>query len=155
MKTRDYIESGVLEAYLLGIATEDEQQEVRQLAALHPEIALALSDLEVQIEQVCQEGAIPPPPAVWDGIEARIRGDLRRYEPPVETPPIPEGPGYVRVEVDDTHIRVHKYWRPAFIAVFILSKIFLILGLYFYFKSDSQNQEIERLKLELNESRTR
>jgi hypothetical protein len=41
---------------------------------------------------------------------------------------------------------VHKLWRPAFIAVFILSKIFLIAGLYFYFKSVSPQEELQKIK---------
>ena len=125
------------------------------MAATYPEIALALTDLELEIEQACQEGAVPPPPGTWEGIQAKLSGELRRYEPQGPPPPRQEGSGYVHVEVDDTHIRVHKYWRPAFIAVFILSKVFLVLALYYYFKTDSQEQEIERLKIELIESRTR
>ena len=53
---------------------------------------------------------------------------------------------YVTVEVNDTHIQVHKYWRPAFIAVFVLSKIFLISGLYYYFKADSMERELNQLR---------
>ncbi|WP_353717698.1 hypothetical protein [Dyadobacter sp. 676] len=46
-------------------------------------------------------------------------------------------------------MKVHKLWRPAFIAVFILSKIFLIAGLYFYFKSVAQQEELEKIKTEM------
>ena len=56
---------------------------------------------------------------------------------------------YLEVEVSDTHLRVHKYWRPAFIAVFVLSKIFLATALYFYFKSDSLNKENLKLQQEI------
>ena len=52
----------------------------------------------------------------------------------------------MHVDVDETHIRVHKYWRPAFIAVFVLSKIFLILGLYYYFKASSLEKEMLRMQ---------
>jgi len=161
LNTQQYINSGILEAYLLGLASDEEQQEVQQMAATYSEVSSALNELEGTIEDVCLQNAVPPPPGTWELLEARMHGreikkrpkeDYRQYN---RTAPEPEKPNYVEVQVDDTHIRVHKYWRPAFIAIFILSKIFLVLALYYYFKSDSLEKEIERLKTEVHQTPNR
>lgn len=160
MDTHQYIASGVLEAYLLGLASEEEQHEVQQMKVIYPEISAALNELEVAIESYCLENAVPPPTGTWELIEARTTSrEIKKRESLTDdsqtAEPTPEKPDYLEVAFSDTYIRVHKYWRIAFAVVFILSKIFLIAGLYYYFKADSQNQEIERLKTVIQQQSTR
>lgn len=154
MKNYQYLTSGILESYLLGLVSEDEKQEVERLAATDPEIQAQLQELELDIERHFLENAVPPPPALKYTILEQInKTEIKKWGTEKDdqskqkaSDKSSDKPNYIDVEVDDTHIRVHKYWRPAFIAVFVLSKIFLILGLYYYFKSSSLEQEINRLK---------
>ncbi len=149
-----YLKEGSLQPYLEGLTSAEEKQEAEHLLATDPELLADLDELEDQLEDFFLRNAVPPPPAVREGLLQRIsEREIQPWQEPEPThgrrrtpEPDGEGPNYVAVEVDNTHIRVHKYWRTAFIAVFILSKVFLILGLYYYFKSNSQEQEIERLK---------
>ena len=154
MKTYNYLKDGILEAYLLGITTEKEKEEVEQLLATDADVLAELNELETDMENYFLRNAVPPPPSIREAVSVRIsETEIKKWE---EAPhrrtheksadSRPNEHSYVHVEVDDTHIRVHKYWRPAFIAVFVLSKIFLILGLYYYFKASSQAEEIMRLK---------
>ena len=48
---RDYIASGVLEAYVLGDISEKERAEVESFATLHPEIKQEKEAIEVALEQ--------------------------------------------------------------------------------------------------------
>ena len=152
LETHQYLTNGVLEAYLLGVASEEEKGELNNLLTTDPELIMQLSDLEVDMEQYFLRNAVPPPPHVREALLLRINEtEIQKWEAPERTyarsrPAEPAKPDYVDVAVDDTYIRVHKNWRTAFIAVFILSKVFLILGLYYYFKADSQAGEIQRLK---------
>ncbi|GAB2516628.1 hypothetical protein [Spirosoma aerophilum] len=154
MKTYQYLKSGILEAYLLGSTTEEEKEEVEKLLATDADVLAELNELEAGLEEYLLQNAVPPPPGVREAIALRLsETEITKWKEPAYSEPDPEPnqsrsreSSYVDVEVDNTHIRVHKNWRPAFIAVFILSKIFLILGLYYYFKSASQEQEIMRLK---------
>lgn len=128
---------------------------------LYPEVSSALTELEIVIEQHCLEGAVPPPPGTWELIQARTtKKELKKRAPgdnnrQKTAEPKSDKPDYLEVEVSDSFIRVHKLWRLAFFVVFVLSKIFLVAGLYYYFKSDSQKQEIERLKMEIQQYSTR
>ncbi|WP_338872785.1 hypothetical protein WBJ53_28850 [Spirosoma sp. SC4-14] len=153
MKNYQYLTNGILESYLLGLISDDEKREVEQLIAADPEIRSQLNELETDIELHFQENAVPPPPALKFAILDQlnktelIKRSQDDYSRSKQKTDDTAKPNYIDVEVDDTHIRVHKYWRPAFIAVFVLSKIFLILGLYYYFKANSLEQEINRLKV--------
>ncbi|MFD2935750.1 hypothetical protein [Spirosoma flavum] len=154
MKTYHYLKSGILEAYLLGLTTEKEKQEVENLLSTDTDVLAQLNELETAMEEYFLDNAVPPPPGVREAIELRISAtEIKKWETingtdsnSKSTSSRSTEPSYVDVEVDNTHIRVHKNWRAAFIAVFILSKVFLVLGLYYYFKSSSQEQEIIRLK---------
>ncbi|UFH56123.1 hypothetical protein [Spirosoma sp. KNUC1025] len=154
MKNYQYLTSGVLEAYLLGLTTDEEKAELEKILTTDPEVLAQLNDLETTIEDYFQRNGVPPPPSIREKIELRIsETEITRWEgvkrtdssKKAEDSQSTESP-YLQVEISDTHIRVHKYWRTAFIAVFILSKVFLILGLYYYFKSASLADEVSRLK---------
>ncbi|WP_291196115.1 hypothetical protein [Dyadobacter sp.] len=145
MSKQEFIESGILESHLMGLANEEEQAQVAKMMQADSEMAEYVNDLEYDIKRYFAEGSVPPPEAVREIILLRsIREKKGRSgsEEPVDAKQ------YLDVEVNDTHMKVHKLWRPAFIAVFILSKIFLIAGLYFYFKSVAQQEEIEKIKTE-------
>ncbi|GAB3776206.1 hypothetical protein GCM10028818_21480 [Spirosoma horti] len=154
MKTYNYLKDGILEAYLLGLTTEKEKEEVEQLLATDSDVLAELNELETDMEEYFLRNAVPPPPSIREAVSLRIsETEIKKWEEAPHTKTHQQSTqfrsneqSYVDIEVDNTHIRVHKYWRPAFIAVFILSKIFLILGLYYYFKASSQAEEIVRLK---------
>ncbi len=146
-----YIESGILESYILGIASDTQQKEVERYKQMYPEVSSALEDLEIVINQQFS-GSIPPP-SVRQRIKEHEDDRLKKWDfneqTHQENNTEKEDVKYLEVEVSDTHLRVHKYWRPAFIAVFVLSKIFLATALYFYFKSDSLNKENLKLQQEI------
>ncbi|MEA5427120.1 hypothetical protein [Arcicella lustrica] len=154
MKNQEYIQSGILESYLLGLVSEEEQKEVEQKILVDSEISEALQALEMNIANYYTKNAVPPPTVVRDAILLNAqkteldKWTYQQHSSKQQTTQA-EQAKYLEVEVNDTHIKVHKYWRPAFIAVFILSKVFLIAALYLYFKADSLTKENERLKQEI------
>ena len=145
-----YLTQLLLKPFRSGLTSAAERDELDEWLAEDPDIAADMQDVEAGLETFLQKNAVPPPPNVSSAIWQRIGGtEIQKHEPqPHYTRPKPESArsGYVDVEVSDTHMRVHKNWRTAFITIFILSKIFLIAGLYYYFRADSQAQEIDRLK---------
>ncbi|WP_291042862.1 hypothetical protein [Dyadobacter sp. 50-39] len=148
MSKQEFIESGILESHLMGLASEDEQQLVAEMMLSDVEMSMYVNDLEEDIKRYFAQGSVPPPEAVREIILLRsIREKKGRSS--YHTEEKAAAKQYLDVEVNDTHMKVHKLWRPAFIAVFILSKIFLIAGLYFYFKSLAQQEEIEKIKTEM------
>ncbi len=154
VKNSHYLTSGILESYLPGLVSSGQKEELNRVLTTDPDVLAELNELEERIEQYLLDNGVPPPPGLKVAIEQRIGGteiqkhetnSQSRFNPPTPEPR-PSKSNYIDVEVSNTHIRVHKNWRTAFIAIFILSKVFLILGLYYYFKAGSQADEIMRLK---------
>jgi len=129
-----YIQSGIVESYVLGLATTGEAEEFEQLLPHFPELKEALADFEYQLELFAIDNELPPPPGSREKIEVRLR------ERPAVRRPVHEerrskrnSQGeYIRVDVTSDQIKVHKYWRTVFICVFILSKILLALSIYYF-----------------------
>jgi hypothetical protein len=140
-----YIQSGIVESYALGLATPVEREEFEQLVPHYPELKVALSDFEYQLELFSLDNEEPPPPEVRERIKARIRdipavrpsrgGNGRNREQ--------RGTNYLHVETSSNHIRVHKAWKTLFIVIFILSKIFLALAIYFYLEYRHVKAEVQ------------
>ncbi|KAA0991451.1 hypothetical protein [Dyadobacter aurulentus] len=145
MKTQEFIESGILEAHLLGLTDKKEQEQVREIVSSDQALEEYTVRLEAGINRYFQKGSVNPPEAVREVVKLRTARDRKEKHQFTNED---NSRRYLDVEVNDTHIKVHKFWRPAFIAVFILSKIFLIAGLYYYFKSASQKEELQKLKMQ-------
>ena len=157
-KINEYIESGILESYVLGSASENEINELLYLKTLHPEIQIALDDLETDLERIAQHMAVPPPPHFWFRIEAEInelvqtpRGDALTVNKPGNNGKSKTGKSsqFIEVESASNKMRVHKVWQWIFIAVFALWKIFLVLYILLYIENRDNKKEIQQLKLEI------
>lgn len=145
MNVKQYLSSGIVESYVLGIAGEQEKLEFEALLPLYPELLTAVRAFEATLEHNALQNAVQPPAKVWNAVRRRIQtghshtngnhngnGNGETYIPIVSE--------------SNNHIRVHKYWRPAFIAVFILSKIFLFLAIYYYFMYREASRERDKLQ---------
>ena len=78
MDIQQYIESGILEEYALGVLPESERTEVERLAATHPEIRQELNAIVSGLDTYAEAHAITPPPNVRErvlkGWQQAIRG---------------------------------------------------------------------------------
>jgi hypothetical protein len=143
-----YIQSGIVESYVLGLATAAEVEELEQLLPHFPELKEALSDFEYQLELFAIDNEVPPPPGSREKLEARLR------ETPAVRRPVHEGRQYkrnssgeyIQVNVTSDQIKVHKYWRTAFIAIFILSKILLVLAIYYFVEYRHAEKQIIKME---------
>lgn len=158
MKIKEYIESGVLESYVLGSASEEEIQQLLQLKKQHPEIQKALLQLETDMETFARHISIPPPPGMFEKIESGINALIV----PDEIPPINDrrannhhnyanGTHFIEVEAQSSEMRVHKAWRWVMAGVFILGKIFLIAAIYYFLENRQAQEQIQQLKTELKQ----
>jgi hypothetical protein len=163
VQNKQLIESGILESHLLGIASDTEKIEVQRHLKESQEILEYVYELDKDLQSFFNVQSVPPPPNLRVELEARIgRSELQKNHVSGESDRTQGGASkenskenYLEVEVSDTYIRVHKLWRPAFLLVFILSKVFLILALYYFFKTNSLKDEVDRLTQQNTETLTR
>lgn len=64
MNIKEYIESGIIESYVMGLASGPERAEFERLCAEHPELVAARRKFEEKLESYAAENAVPPPPEV-------------------------------------------------------------------------------------------
>lgn len=83
----EFIESGVLEVYALGEATEQEALEVERMCALHEAVRHEVNEISRAMEQYAEAHAIQPDPTIGPFIMARI--DFMERLKNGETPTFP------------------------------------------------------------------
>jgi hypothetical protein len=147
MDVKKYIESGILELYVLGEASAEEVQELFSLCDQYPEIITELNYLENTMEQLAKNMEVNPPVRVYNEVERRLEdmGQIDSDEPDEQDLP---RHNYIEVQAVDNHMRIHRLWRWVFLAVFILSKIFLAFAVYFYIEYRTAQSELRHLKTE-------
>jgi anti-sigma-K factor RskA len=72
---KDYIESGILEAYVLGALSEQERAQVNADIAMYPELADEVEAIEMAMQLHANETSITPPAfmqdKIWNAIQAQ------------------------------------------------------------------------------------
>ena len=61
MNIKEYISSGVVESYVLGLLSAQERFEFEQYCETYPELKAARQSFELAIEKQAMENAVPPP----------------------------------------------------------------------------------------------
>ena len=161
MNIQEYIESGILESYVFGAASEAEVRELLYFKDRYPQVQNALYKLETDMELIARSMAVTPPPGIWEKIEANINevATIREYDPlkfkhagRQNNYDDPKREQFIEVESESNQMRVHKNWKWVFAAVFVLSKIFLACTIYFYLENRQAKQQIQELKTELKQN---
>ena len=143
MDIRAYIASGILEQYVLGLASPAEIEEVERLARLHPEVQREITEIRSSLEMYAQQFAQAPPAALQDKIwEALSQEDSATR--PVPFSDTPSTPAFdVQDHQGEATVRVvpSSFWRTYGIAAsFILLSVSILLNLYL-FTQLSQTQD--------------
>ncbi|MCX2432680.1 hypothetical protein [Pedobacter sp. GR22-10] len=153
------MESGIMETYVMGIATEQEIEQITSLKKQYPEFEQELAKLEYDMEILALGMAIPPPPGVLAKIENEVN-EIQLRDQKVEKFTARDHTAgyddirkdrYIEVESSSSHMRIHKAWRWVFAAVFVLGKIFLGFAIYYYLENRQAKEQINELKLEIKQ----
>ena len=73
MNIKEYISSGVVESYVLGLLTAQERFEFEQYCEAYPELKAARNAFELAIEKQAMENAVKPPPNVKEKVLSAIQ----------------------------------------------------------------------------------
>jgi len=121
MNIQEYISSGIVELYVMGVCSNDEKLELESLRLQYPELNKAILDFEIELEEkMLRNSTIPN--AATDEIILRELGVL-------QTPVI---------EIDK---KIKITWLKPFAAAAIL---LLVAGSYFIFSLINKNNKLEQ-----------
>lgn len=88
MDLQSFIQSGLLEAYVLGQGSAEERAQVERMAAEHAEVRAELSSIEATLESYATAHAVQPP----DWMKARILERLEQEANPSTSGELPANP---------------------------------------------------------------
>lgn len=139
MNIKEYISSGLIESYVLGLATQAEREEFEQMCKQYPEIAEARNAFELALEQQLLQDA-PAPPAF---MKERIRQAIANNDVIAENERLEE----------ETPVRRMNVWKWVAAASLIL----LAGSIYWAVSANNKYSELRqannRLEQELNQSK--
>lgn len=88
MTSKEYIDSGILESYVMGVGSDSERQQVEMMAAVNPEIRQEINAISDTLEKYALAHAIEPSPVVKPLLMATIDYSERiKSGEPVSFPP--------------------------------------------------------------------
>jgi len=137
---------------VLGLASPDEASQLERLLPFYPELQAAVSDFGFQVELYAIQNEAPPPSGSFSKIEDRLRELPAVVRHTGKGSNDKKGNEYIPVRESSTHIRVHKYWRIAFIVVFILSKLLLIGFIYFLIQYRHAERDLRTIQEHTNKT---
>jgi anti-sigma-K factor RskA len=141
-----YIESGVLELYVLGDLSPEEALQVEEMASQHPEVRDEIAAIEQAMEQYAMQNAVEPSA----GVETRLfeKLGLSEAEEHVNIQPEPiytEEPRIIRLDGSDAKVRTLRYALVACIALLVVSTAALFIT---YNKLNAAHDQIASLNLD-------
>lgn len=136
MDIKAYIESGILEAYVLGGLSEAERASVEADIALYPELLREVEAIEAAMENYAASTPIEPPPhlqeQIWSAIQVQQRADTNNIHdgvPPVQQPVAEPAPKVVAFEPPAEQAPKMSWQRAAVwaaVAVSVLTNFMLL-----------------------------
>ncbi|HEX2630568.1 MAG TPA: anti-sigma factor [Chitinophagaceae bacterium] len=76
MNLQEYISSGIIESYVMGMASDKEAAEFEQLCEQHPELQEARHRFELTLEERAHLNAVSPPQGLKEKIWQAIQNDM-------------------------------------------------------------------------------
>lgn len=154
MNIKEYISSGIIESYVLGLASSEEREEFERMCAAHTEVRLAREEFEIQLENHALKNSVQPPAHVRSKLFAEIEIEQQKIGP--------------RISTNSTQapvVPIQPWWRYLAAASIVLLLTSTTLNFYFFsqFKSTerlykdvlAQNQEyadnLKRTQVKFNE----
>jgi len=130
LELKFYIESGIIESFVLGLASEEEVEELQHMRRLYPELDTEVEYVERRLERAAFDEPAMPPVEIRERVLQKIRWEEgHAYSDPSSN--------YTFINIqpkDGSHITVHRWWKIFFIIFFIMSKVFLFLAIFYYLK---------------------
>jgi anti-sigma-K factor RskA len=144
VNVQEYIESGIIESYVMGLASEPERAEFERLCTLHPELLAARKKFEERLEGYASEHAVIPPPEVKVKVLEAIGKPASRTEPSSIPPKIATMSN--EKETAGTPVMLRLVAAASII-------LFLATG-YLYYQTKQENKDLsntnDRLKTSLD-----
>ena len=139
MNIEEYIASGILESYVLGQTSPEENALLECLVKTNPLVAEEVRQIREMFEQLANEGKMQPPAALKSQIWAQLQEEVPQEKPAF---PAPE-PKIVSLQ-QETNSNGGSWLRVAASVILILGSS--ALAFYFYRQNQETNRRLAQLE---------
>lgn len=150
MNIGNYIESGIIERYLLGLASPEQTEELIHLRMVYPLLDLEITAAELRFEDRLLEEGVAPPCELKNAVLQHIRpdsktgGSSRTYNSYGHTY---QKNTYILEPFWNRRISVSVWWRCAFIALTVLTMALAASTWHFYHRAAQLEEVLIKLKV--------
>lgn len=153
MNIQDYISSGIIESYVLGLASPEEREEFERLAEQNPELREARHEFEISLENYVQLNGINPPAHIKSKIFSAIAMEGHQTAPSYSgggtaVPPVAVANGYKSDDgrsLSRVGVRRENFSRILAAAAVILLLMSTALNFYFFNRYREYNDKYQAL----------
>ena len=140
MNVQEYISSGIVENYVMGLADEKESAEFERMCELYPEVKAAREAYELALEETAMLNAIEPPRHIKSKVFSEIEIEAEQQSIPKQ--PTASSPTAESNAVIDypRKVRIYQYVTAASLLLFIISSI---LAIYYSRRSSEAEQQYQ------------
>jgi anti-sigma-K factor RskA len=149
-----YIQSGIIETYVLGLASKEEIAELEATAISHPEVQQAIDEFSDALEQQAFQNAVTPPAELKQKIAQAIAvsEESNNEKKIIQLPPATDGDGYSQTKTisirNNSSVGYWKYVAAASIILFIASAAY---NFYLYNQFSEKKEQYQALLLDRNQ----
>ncbi|MEO8117459.1 MAG: hypothetical protein ABI653_07395, partial [Bacteroidota bacterium] len=118
MNTEEYIQSGIIESCVLGLASQEEVSSLEALCVQYPEIKKAVQDFELLMEKNAFDNAIAPPSEVRNNIINALKDEFNTESSTAKIADSREAT--ILPMHTNAKVKVFSFWRYAAVASIIL-----------------------------------
>lgn len=141
MNVEEYIASGILEEYALGVVSPQEKQEVECMSHIYPEIKEALEEALGGVEHMAEHMAQTPPPELKSSILAAIE-DVEQEVPPEAEKTEAEGDPDASKLISIQKANNTRF----FISLAAMIIILFVAGAYFVIQLNYKEEQVAELE---------
>jgi anti-sigma-K factor RskA len=131
---QDYISSGIVESYVLGLADAGERAEFEQLCRKYPELVKAREQFEEQLEKQALANAVKPPASAREKVLAAVQESAAQSSKKIPA-----------METTTTPVRSMNTWRWVAAASIVL----LAFSAWFAYDARQKNADLAATNREL------
>lgn len=139
MNTKEYISSGIIESYILGLASPEEAGILECVMKNNAEVKTAFEEAQKTLEDLATAQAVAPP----EDLKSKIWNKIQQEQVVEEVKPAMEqGNSIFEKEKDSKEIKIQKntQWKTYAIAASVLFLV-SVAGNIFWMKNQSENKE--------------
>ncbi len=143
MDIKDYIQSGAVESYVLGLSGKEEIAEIESLIVEHTDVKQAITEFETMLEKYHLQNNLTPPESIKKNIFSLIDSEIKINQP--------QSSSDVSMPfIKNVKAQPLKLWQYATAAAILLFVVSAALNIYFYNNYHAANNKYQALLSQQN-----